>query len=559
MPPDEVRRALLLVVLAASGCATPDAAARRARYTTQLLEVIGEAAPESVTRFGLPGYEGLARDMSRASATDIEALERAAASFTKALGSETDAEARIDLRILEGTARRLAERTRLHERLLVDVPNLSRVVFEGLQPGLSPQASDLLRDGALARLQAYASAAFVDGAIASVRRDLEAGKLPPWAGEVRSLIATSQALDRGALQLADLAAPQHVGPLGEQLARWEQFLEHELAPRARADYRPPREVYLQELTEQGIDFAPEALATEARAAFETTYAQWRAVAKELGSDDPVALLKTLKQRQLQGDALLAKLKEANAGLEEIIRRERLLTLPQRPMAVRFMDLGETATGAVPTIDVGGAMQGAKEIALLVPREPAPGTTAQLDDFSFEAAAAPLCAHEGRPGHELQLTHAVERGLSATRTLFAFNTVNVEGWGLYAEKITRPYLSAEARFVSLQYLLVRQARAFLEPELVLGKIDEARVREVLGAQLGASQALVESELRRYTFDDRGQAPAYFVGLRKLERLRERAEAELGASFEVRRFHDAVLDRGFMPLTMLEEAVLSELRR
>ncbi|MBL8950285.1 MAG: DUF885 domain-containing protein [Myxococcaceae bacterium] len=549
----------VLLLLVVSGCATTTPAARREAAAKQLLEVLGRADPESITLLGLGGFEGDARDYARPVETDVKALEDAADTFAEALRTERDRETRIDLQILETTARRIADRARVSDRLVAEVPNLSRTVYEGLQPGLSPGASESMKAGALARLKRYAGPAFIDVAIAQTRRELASDRVQPWRGQIESRIKVSRALDAEAVKLVtELNLPETV-ELAAQLTRWELFLENEVLPKARDDFRPPPEIYAHELKEQGIDLAPDVMAAEAHAAFDRTFEAWSALAKQLGSTDPAALLAKLKQRRLTGDALLARLKESNGEIEAIVRREKLLTLPERAMAVRFMDASEAARSPVPTIDVAGFVQGQKEIALLVPPEPAAGAPAVLDDFNFEAAALPLCSHEGRPGHELQFTHAAERGLSVTRTLFAFNTVNIEGWALYAERLVRPHLSAEARFVSLQYLLIRQARAFLEPELVLGKIDESKVREVLGLQLGASAALVESELRRYQFESRGQAPAYFVGLQKLERLRADVEAKLGEKFDAQRFHDAVLDQGFVPLSLLADGVLADLAR
>ena len=55
----------------------------------------------------------------------------------------------------------------------------------------------------------------------------------------------------------------------------------------------------------------------------------------------------------------------------------------------------------------------------------------------------LTAHEARPGHEMQFSSIIESGVSIARAVFAFNSANVEGWGLYAEAIMRPYLPLEA--------------------------------------------------------------------------------------------------------------------
>jgi len=87
-----------------------------------------------------------------------------------------------------------------------------------------------------------------------------------------------------------------------------------------------------------------------------------------------------------------------------------------------------------------------------------GKALQYDDFNYDAARWTLSAHEGRPGHELQFTAMVERGVSLARTMFAFNSVNVEGWALYAEAEMVPYEPLDGQLIALQFRLMRAARA-----------------------------------------------------------------------------------------------------
>ena len=108
-----------------------------------------------------------------------------------------------------------------------------------------------------------------------------------------------------------------------------------------------------------------------------------------------------------------------------------------------------------------------------------------DDFTCEACAWTLTAHEGRPGHELQFSAMVEHGVSLARSLFAFNSVNVEGWALYAEFMMVPYEPPAGQFVTLQLRLMRAARAFLDPMLNLGLISKERAHDVLRYDVGLS--------------------------------------------------------------------------
>jgi uncharacterized protein (DUF885 family) len=72
---------------------------------------------------------------------------------------------------------------------------------------------------------------------------------------------------------------------------------------------------------------------------------------------------------------------------------------------------------------------------------------------------------------------IETGVSLARAIYAFNSANVEGWGLYAEAITKPCMPLEGQLISLQYRLMRAARMFLDPMLNLGMISQDGVAQL----------------------------------------------------------------------------------
>jgi uncharacterized protein (DUF885 family) len=187
----------------------------------------------------------------------------------------------------------------------------------------------------------------------------------------------------------------------------------------------------------------------------------------------------------------------------------------------------------------------------------PGDKTQAyDDFTFKAAAWTLTAHEGRPGHELQFAAMVERGVSLARSLFAFNSVNVEGWALYAESEMLPYEPPAGQFAALQARLMRAARAYLDPMLNLGLITRERAHDILTQDVGLSEAMARQEINRYTFDSPGQATAYFYGYMRLQQLRLETELALGPKFDRMAFNDFVIGQGLLPPEQLAEAVRTQ---
>ena len=184
---------------------------------------------------------------------------------------------------------------------------------------------------------------------------------------------------------------------------------------------------------------------------------------------------------------------------------------------------------------------------------AAGPDAAYDDFNYPAVAWTLSAHEGRPGHELQFTAMVERGISLARTLFAFNSVNVEGWALYAEAEMVPYEPLDGQLIALQFRLMRAARAMLDPMLNLGMIERDRAGKMLTDDVVLSKAMARQELDRYTFNAPGQAGAYFYGYSRLMELRMETELALGDKFDRLAFNNFLLDQGLLPPHLLAQAV------
>jgi hypothetical protein len=283
--------------------------------------------------------------------------------------------------------------------------------------------------------------------------------------------------------------------------------------------------------------------------------------RELPSADYRDVIRALKAEQLVGEAILPHYRERIRALEEIIAREGIVSLPEREMVVRLASAAESAALPAPHLLPPRLIGNTGELAEFVLPLRVPATAGrealEIDDFTFDAVSWTMAVHEGRPGHELQFSALVEGGVSKARALFAFNSVNVEGWALYAEAEMKPYLPVEGQLVSLQLRLQRAARAFLDPGLNLGTLSREEAARVLEADVVLSPAMVRQEIDRYTFRDPGQATSYFCGYMRMMELRADAERLLGPRFERRSFHDFILAQGLLPATLLRQAVLTEL--
>ncbi len=171
------------------------------------------------------------------------------------------------------------------------------------------------------------------------------------------------------------------------------------------------------------------------------------------------------------------------------------------------------------------------------------------------ALAALTLHEAVPGHHLQnaLAAEIEAGPEFRRHdyLSAFG----EGWGLYSE-----YLGLEAgiyedpysNFGRLTYEIWRACRLVVDTGVHALGWTRQQVLDYLAENTALSLHEVTTETDRY-ISWPGQALAYKMGELKIRELRARAEEALGADFDVRRFHDAVLENGSVPLDILEELI------
>ena len=167
----------------------------------------------------------------------------------------------------------------------------------------------------------------------------------------------------------------------------------------------------------------------------------------------------------------------------------------------------------------------------------------------------LVAHETVPGHHLQIARARELGqLPAFRRNSGYTAFS-EGWGLYAETLADEigfYATPEDRFGYLQAQAFRAARLVVDTGLHAMGWSRQRAIDLMVAEVGESPVFVSSEVDRY-LSNPGQALAYKVGQLHILALRERARQALGPRFDLRRFNNAVIDQGALPLDVLSAQI------
>jgi uncharacterized protein (DUF885 family) len=172
-----------------------------------------------------------------------------------------------------------------------------------------------------------------------------------------------------------------------------------------------------------------------------------------------------------------------------------------------------------------------------------------------ANAESIAYHEGIPGHHLQISIAQElTGLPEFRKN-EYYTAYTEGWGLYAERLGKDvgfYQDPNNDFGRLEADIFRAIRLVVDTGVHSQHWSREQMVDFFHAHSGLDEATVQSETDRYIAWP-AQALGYKIGQLKILELRAKAQQELGAKFDIKAFHDQVVDSGALPMDVLEARI------
>ena len=278
-------------------------------------------------------------------------------------------------------------------------------------------------------------------------------------------------------------------------------------------------------------------------------AEMEAVARKAGYASREAMIAEMRTNPKYFAKTPEELLEATALMTKTIdgKMPGLFTrLPRLPYGIRAMPLATAPGDTTARYQPGSPDAGLAGFYLV--------NTTKLDQRPLWEVPA-LTVHEAVPGHHMQIALQQELDMPAWRKYGAFFTAFVEGWGLYSERLGIEmgiYDTPEKDMGRLGYEMWRATRLVVDTGLHAKDWSKERAVTFMKDNTTLTDANVDAEVNRY-ISSPGQALAYKLGELKIRELRAKAEQRLGDKFDLRRFHDAVLGQGPLPLDALEAQI------
>ena len=346
------------------------------------------------------------------------------------------------------------------------------------------------------------------------------------------------------------------------ISSYLDYLENDLAPRAKASFRLGRERFERKLkAEEGITLSADRLLTIAMRELHEVQEEFRSVAGRLNGGDPLDVWRRAKEEHPAPGTLVSVAQSHLKELEEFLQRQGIVTVPtSEPIVVA--PTPEFYRWALASMWAPGPFEAKPSRAYYyltdVDRSwPADRQNEHLRDFNLPTLWS-ISIHEVYPGHFLQAQHS--RGVESKvrkSTLLASNAF-VEGWAHYCEQMMMEAGFRRGdhalRLGQLAEALVRLARFVVAIRLHCEDLSVEQGMRFFRDEAFLEEATARREAERGTFD-----PGYVVyslGKLMMLRLRRDYQEQLAGKFSLRGFHDAVLAQGTAPLWAHRRLLLNE---
>jgi uncharacterized protein (DUF885 family) len=558
--------------------------AKLAAFFRAYLDANFRRHPYDATRAGDHRYDHLLDDLSpQARAADVAAIQQTLAELPKRVDyAKLSRDGQIDFEIIR---HHLTYSLWKHE---------NEKPFEDDPRLYNEYAADsvflLLTQSSLPREQnvrnAAARIAFVPAVVAAAKQSL---KDPP-----RQFVETALRQNRGSIafyeggvfavacetpQLSPLAGPARAAAAA--LREYQQFLEHDLLPRATGDWRLGKEKFYRKLDlELGAGLSAEEVLREAESEAQRVEREMVTIAKQLWAKlfpkQPVPPDDAPGRRELVRRVMaeLAKdhgqvenlVRDARATVERIkgfIRANDILQLPE-PDHCRVIEMPEFQRGNTAAyLNPAPPLDPAAESLYAVSPPPKDWDARRVESYLEEynrPTLQVLTIHEAYPGHYVQLEYA-NRCPSLIRKVLSSGSF-AEGWAVYTEQmmLDQGYGDGDLslRLHQLKFYQRTVVNALLDHKMHCDGLTDEAAKDLLVSRGFQSEGEAVAKIVRAK-QSSTQLSTYFVGRTAFYRLRQAVQRGLGEKFDLGRYHEAVLAHGTPPVKYLPELVRERLKR
>jgi uncharacterized protein (DUF885 family) len=346
------------------------------------------------------------------------------------------------------------------------------------------------------------------------------------------------------------------------ISSYVEFLENDMAPRAKASFRLGREKFEQRLKlQEGFTLTAERLLAIALRELGEVQEEFRSVAGRLNGSDPVEAWRHTKERHPEPGTLVTAAQGQVQELEEFLRRQAIVTLPEsEPVVVAPSPEFHRWTTA--SMWTPGPFESKPSRAYYyltdVDRSwPADRQKEHMRDFNVPALWN-ISIHEVYPGHFLHGQHLRQVPSKVRKSTFFAAASLVEGWAHYCEQMMMEAgfhrRDATVRLAQLAEALVRLARCVVAIRLHCEDLSVEQGMRFFRDEAFLEEATARREAERGTFDP--SYLVYAVGKLMMLKLRHDYQERQGGKYSLRAFHDAVLGQGCAPFWAQREMLLND---
>jgi uncharacterized protein (DUF885 family) len=367
----------------------------------------------------------------------------------------------------------------------------------------------------------------------------------------------------------------------ESLKDYQKFLEDDLLPRAKGDWRLGKEKFARKLElELDAGLTADDVMKEAESEFARVERDMYVIARQLWAeaypkkplppDDAEGRRATIQQVLAHFNREHGKpedlVKDARATVDKIkafIKENDVLRLPD-PDRCQVIEMPEFQRGnAAAYLNQAPALDPNAASVYAVSPPPRDWDARRVESYLEEYNSRMLqilTIHEAYPGHYVQLEYS-NRCPSLIRKVL-FSGVFAEGWAVYTEQmmLDQGYGKGDLvlRLNQLKFYLRAVANAILDQKMHGGDMSDEEAREFLTKRVYQSEGEALGKIIR-SKQSSCQLSTYFVGRTAFYRLRQQLERDLGDKFDLGRYHEAVLDHGTLPVKYLPELVKERLSK